>query len=227
MDSQEYALAFYGIMLLSIIGIRLPRIGRYIRVANTMMHESGHALMALLLNGKVLNIELFDDTSGTAKTSSGKLAGFFIALSGYTFSSISAYLLFYLLHHQLISLVLWILGSFALLNLIFFVRNRFGMFWLLCFTSLMAASIYYPYELLKWLSAFIFSMIILSDSVFSALVLFYISIKNASGAGDAWILRQKTSVPTILWSLLFLLFAGLVAYLTVTRFFPPLHDIFP
>ncbi|MDO9510776.1 MAG: M50 family metallopeptidase [Bacteroidales bacterium] len=226
MSSQEYALAFYGIMLLSIISIRLPRIGRFARVANTMIHESGHAFMALLLNGKVISVELFDDTSGTAKTSSGKTAGFFIALSGYIFSSMMAYLLFFLLHHQLIDLILWLFGGLALINLLFFVRNRFGMFWLLCFTALHAAAIYYPFQQFKWLTASIFSMVVLSDSVMSTLVLLYISLTDRKKAGDAWILRQKTSIPTIIWALLFVVISGLIAYVIVSRFFPIPETIF-
>jgi len=51
-----------------------------------LIHESGHALFALLSSGEVYEVELFSDRSGTATTkTNGKFSRFLVALMGYPF----------------------------------------------------------------------------------------------------------------------------------------------
>ena len=52
---------FYITMSACFITMYIPVVGRYIRVLETMTHESGHVLMALLSGAKINKINLFSD----------------------------------------------------------------------------------------------------------------------------------------------------------------------
>ena len=53
MNSSYAASVFYLIMLAAMLLVRVPGIGKILRTFNTLLHESGHVLMAMLLNGTV------------------------------------------------------------------------------------------------------------------------------------------------------------------------------
>jgi len=117
---------------------RIPYVGKYFRVVNTLIHESGHAVAALIFSGEVYNVELFSDRSGTTLTKRAKSRGgrFLISFSGYPFGSAVAYGLYYLLSIDKSNMVLYALACIAILNLMFYVRNSCGIFWLVTFTAL-------------------------------------------------------------------------------------------
>lgn len=86
-------------MILALIISHLPIIGRYISMINTLIHENGHALAALLVNGKGYSIKLFHNTSGEAVTDRrGWFSSIVISYAGYTFSSVVVYICFMLLN---------------------------------------------------------------------------------------------------------------------------------
>ena len=47
---------------------RIPVVGKYIKSVNTMFHEDGHALFALIFGHGTNKIELFANTEGVAET---------------------------------------------------------------------------------------------------------------------------------------------------------------
>ncbi|HPT04353.1 MAG TPA: M50 family metallopeptidase, partial [Bacteroidales bacterium] len=91
MESYDKQTVFYVLLGISLLLTRTPVIGKYFRVVNTMIHESGHALMTLFTSGSILKVELFSSTEGdTVTKSSSRFCQMLIALAGYPFSSAAA-----------------------------------------------------------------------------------------------------------------------------------------
>jgi len=200
---------------------RIPYVGKYFKVANTLIHETGHALMALLTSGDVVSVALFADTSGTAVTKSkSKFGQFLISLAGYPFASATAFVFFYLIKNDRSWLVLYFLAGFAALNLIFFIRNKYGIFWLITFLLLLFADFYFGNDFWIFMCVTFITGIITSESVFSSFELIYISIKTPKQSGDAKNLASIAWLPPFLWALLFAVQACLFAYLTIMLYFP-------
>ena len=203
-------------LLLIIVGIvltRIPVLGIYLRVVNTAIHEVGHALTALILRGEVYRIELFSDTSGTATTrSKNRFTAFLVSLSGYLFSSAMAYVLFWLIHlNKEYDIVLGLTILFASI-LILYVRNTFGVLWLLGFIALNGWFLYLKNDTLIIYTAYCYALVVLVDSVISAAVVFYASITQPSKSGDCNNLQKNAFLPAFFWGLIFVSFAGFMAW---------------
>jgi hypothetical protein len=223
--SQEQI--FYLLIIASIILTRVPYIGKFFRVINTMIHECGHAFMALFMSGEVVKINLFSDTSGVAVTKvSGKIPRLLVSLAGYPFSAIMSFVIFYLLKEGYYTVALIVLMFFALISLIFFVRNFYGVFWIILFLLIGGAIV--QINSLPLLTAWMvfLASLLLTDAFISGFILLKISIVNPSGSGDAANLRKETHIPAWIWSLLFCIINGYFAYLTISMTFPPVQNIF-
>lgn len=206
---------FYTLVGVTVLVLRIPFIGKILRVANTMVHESGHAFMALFTSGSVVSIDLFHDTSGTAVTKSSTwISKFLVALSGYFASSVIAYLLFALLKEGRHVMVAYLLMGLALLNIIFWVRNAYGLLWLLGFVGINAWLIYAHNAIGLQASAIVFSTAILAESLISALIILYLSFMASEKSGDAKNLKDFTGIPAAFWGLLFCVQACYFFYLT-------------
>ncbi len=211
----------YSLPLIVLLVNRIPVVGKYIRVVNTLIHESGHTLFALLFNGEVLSVELFSDTSGTAVTKSkGKFSQFIVAFSGYPFASLVAYLMFLLVTEDKNLIVLYVLACFALINLLMFVKNAYGIYWLISFTGLLLIVNFYGTEQIYFFVASFLAGIILFESLYSSLQLLGISYKNSKKAGDATNLAKLTHVPALIWSLIFVAQSVWFIYLSIVLFYP-------
>ena len=223
---HDKQLIFYLLLISSIILARLPYIGIYFRVINTLVHESGHAFAALITSGKLSRVEFFADTSGTATTvSKSKLSNFIISFAGYPVSSVVAYVFFRLIKFEHYDFVLYTIAFLATVNLVLFVRNKFGIFWLLTFGLIVAGIFYYNNYYIKYWSAVFFSCVILTDSVVSALILFKLSLRDGKKAGDASNLKSYTHIPSFFWSLIFVAISFYFFYLTAILFFPAIDRI--
>ena len=199
---------------------RIPYIGKYMRVVNTLIHESGHAIAALITSGEVYTVELFSDTSGTAVTKTkGKFSQFLVSIAGYPFGSAVAFVLFYIINNGEYRIVLYILACFALLNLMFYVRNTFGIFWLVTFTALIFVINFYEGEFLQYAFTAWLSGIMLFEALYSSIELVIIAKKNPKSAGDAYNLKQITGIPAMIWALLFVAQSGYFIYLSIGLFF--------
>ena len=210
---------FYSIFIFALIFSRIPYLGKVVRVINTMVHETGHALMALLLSGEVVKIDLFSDTSGNALTkSSSKTAAFFTSISGYPFASLTAYVTFYIFTKEnfLIPLILFI--TIALINLIFWVRNLYGVLWLIFFLFCSFSLIYFGDKNLIYVYSVFLCSVLLVDSIISAYSVCYLSIRNPMGSGDAANLKEQSYIPAFIWGILFFAQSLFFAYLTIRLF---------
>lgn len=203
----------YYLIGLAVLLPRIPVVGKFFNIINTLVHEFGHTFVALITNGQVKQIQVFNDTSGVTQTKSkSAFANFLISIAGYPFASVTAYLCFYLLsvgYEQWIVIGLSILFLFML---ILWIRNKYGLLWVLLFVGLNGFLIYLNEPKYLLVAAWFYALMLLWESVYSSLVLLYLSIRRSDVAGDATNLHKMTHVPAFFWALLFAAFAGFMAY---------------
>lgn len=210
---------FYLTLAFAAILPGIPYVGKYFRVFNTLIHEDGHAIMALISRGKAKRIELFADTSGTTITASKhKISHFVTSLAGYPASAGAALLLFFLLNKQDELSLLIAIGVLIILNLILFVRNAYGIIWLITFGALLFGLYYLNNLQAINIAVTFFAGILFWGSLLSPLNLIRISWQTPRQAGDATNLNKLTGIPSLFWSLLFLAFSLFVAWFTIQHF---------
>ena len=184
-----------------------------------MLHESAHAFMALITNGKVERIDLFADTSGQALTKSkNNFLNFLVVIAGYPLASVATWALFILLsRHQYFFIIYFSIGI-MLLNLIFWVRNWYGILWLVISIAGLVALIYFENTIINEYAILIICAASLSEAVYSAWVVFNLSIKMPKSSGDAYLLSQIAFMPPFIWGLLFFAQALYFAWLSIVQF---------
>jgi hypothetical protein len=201
--------------LSGMLACRLPFAGRFFRVLNTMMHESGHALIALLTSGEVKSVELASDASGTAKTSSKNfISRVLTIIAGYSYASFFSFFTVWLLMHFGYTPVLYVFISFALVNLMLWVRNTFGIVWIILFLALCGSVWLYLSAYVVYLAWF-FCGILWFESLFTCFILLRESFRNPAKAGDAAALKEVLFLPAAVWAILFTVFALWMNYLAV------------
>lgn len=224
MENPQSYWMFYLALAAAALLPRIPFIGQYFRVFNTLIHEDGHAIMALLSRGQTKRIELFADTSGATITQAkNKISHFLTSLAGYPASAGAALLLFYLLNSQDELTLLIAIGSLIVLNLLLFVRNSYGIIWLLTFGGLLYGLYYLNNLTAMRLAVTFFAGILFWGSLFSPIVLVGIAMKSPKQAGDATNLNKLTGIPSLFWSLVFTAAAVWIAWFTIQQF-PLVND---
>ncbi|OIP03369.1 MAG: hypothetical protein AUJ97_04575 [Bacteroidetes bacterium CG2_30_32_10] len=198
----------------------MPIIGKVFRVFYTMIHELGHALMAMITSGEIISISLFADTSGNTITKSkGKFEQFLIAIAGYPIAAVLVFVFFYLIHIEKTNMVLFIFAGIALVELVFWIRNIYGILWLVVFVVALLLVYRMEVALYSYAITIFFSSILLIESLISGIQLLYISIKTPKNAGDAGNLKIITYVPAVIWAILFLSITAFFIYLTAKVYF--------
>ncbi|WP_281269094.1 M50 family metallopeptidase [Bacillus taeanensis] len=205
-------------MILALIVLRVPFIGKYLKVVNTLVHEVvGHGLMSMLTDGKINRVMLFSNTEGLAFTSYRSWFGKVLtAAAGYPLASITAFFFFYLYSLGNYQWIVYILIGITAMSLLFWVRNLYGIYWLVAFGGMLYViyqHITHPYA--RYAVLFIISVQMI-ESVYSSFTIFYLSIKRKNDAGDAAALAASTHIPAACWGLLFLMQSLYFAYLALT-----------
>ena len=198
---------------LALVLPRIPVIGKWFNLINTAIHELGHALMTLILEGSVRKIELFNDASGATTTSTKtKFGSFLVAFIGYPFSSLVSCFIFYLLSVGYEKGFIISISIVFLFMLILWVRNIYGTIWILAFCAINGYLIYLNNVEYIQFVALLYAVFIAVDALFSALIVLYLSIKQKDKAGDATLLKKITGIPAFIWGVLFSVIAGAVFY---------------
>ncbi|CAH8768187.1 M50 family metallopeptidase [Paenibacillus dendritiformis] len=177
----------------------------FFRNVDTLVHEFGHAIVTLLVSGKVLYIHLFADHSGVTYSSAAAHSWRFIliALAGYTVSTVFAVLLFYGYARGKQQTGLTAILVVTAISLLFFVRNGYGVMWCIGFLLLTAAICFCPWPWLRQGYYLLVAFIALVESVLGPVFLLILAVQNPGQAGDAANLARLTPVPAALWALLF------------------------
>ncbi|PZE19322.1 M50 family metallopeptidase [Paenibacillus xerothermodurans] len=187
---------------------RLIPFSSFFRSLDTMVHEFGHALVTLALSGQVMYIELFANHSGLTYTRvMNNWSQIPISLSGYITASLFAVFLFKLRARDKHRLGLQLITLVATISLVLFVRNEYGMMWLIGFILL---NIIMLALMPRWLSSgyyLLLAFLTLEESVLGPISLIVYAWENPAAAGDATNLAELTAMPAIAWAVLFTLFA--------------------
>ena len=219
-------LVFYALLLTAIFLSRIPVLGKYFRSVNTLVHESGHAFMTLLLSGEVIAVNIFADTSGTTVTKAkGKFSQVMIAISGYPVSVLTGWLCLFLLHNGYHLYIIFILTSIALVIMILSLRNMYGLFWAGTFVVLNLLLIYFDNKTVIYVFSAFFSLIVFTDAIISSFVLMILAVKQPKKAGDATNLNKTTKVPAMVWAFVLLAFTLFISWLSVINYFPPIKNL--
>ena len=99
------------------------------KLFTTWIHECGHAVATLVLGGSVHSISIEPDTSGITRSlmPAGRIARGIVASSGYLGASVVGCLLMAATRiEKRAPAILWAVGAFMLVTLIFWIRNLFG-----------------------------------------------------------------------------------------------------
>ena len=172
---------FYYLIVVAFLLPKVPVVGKFFNIINTLIHELGHALMALVFEGKVVRIEIFKDTGGVTVTKSKSgVAAFFVSIAGYPFAAAAGLLCAYLLSIGYGSWIVLGLSILFLFMLILWVRNGYGVLWVILFCLLNCIVVFYLKKpLYIEIAAWFYTLMIIIESVWSSLVLLYLSIFHA------------------------------------------------
>jgi len=163
-----------------------------------------HALATLLLSGDVRYIHLYSDQSGlTYVAYAGNWRSIPISLAGYFGSALFAMLLFFLHSRRKERAGLIAIATIAVLGLVLFVRNGFGVAWCAGFAVLTILIVVWNRPGLIKGYYLLVSFICLVESVISALIILSMSLQDPGAAGDATNLDSATYIPALFWGVLF------------------------
>lgn len=208
--------ALYIFIPIALILPRVPVIGKFFNIINTAIHEFGHALMALIMQGKVHKIELMRDTSGTTVTQCPTLAGnILVSIAGYPFAAFAGWFLCYLNDVGYQKGLILGLSILMIVMLIFWIRNWYGLIWIVLFCTLNGWLIYTDNQQYINIAALFYAIVVMIEAISSSFILLFLSIKDSGNAGDATNLAKFTHIPAFIWALLFLAFSVWMAYLGV------------
>jgi hypothetical protein len=160
--------------------------------------------MALLAGGRLHSISLFRNSEGLARTSSRFWLGrILVAYAGYTGSSLAAIGLTCLIRDGRYSLIWYILLAIFICSILLWVRNLYGMLWLITVSGgMMVVSDYAAPSLMVQLIWFLWAVLVV-QSVSTSFIILKLSLLNGNNAGDATRLAEETFIPALMWGLLF------------------------
>ncbi|WP_044478118.1 M50 family metallopeptidase [Paenibacillus antibioticophila] len=190
---------------------RLIPFSSWFRMLDTMIHEFGHAIATLLVSGRVLRIELYPDHSGvTYSVITSGWSQLIVSLAGYITASLFAVALFYSYSRQKQGQGLMIITALALVSGLLFVRNGYGLIWLLIFIALNLLFLVIGGRIRSFYYLLL-AFLCLEESVMAPLTLLLLAVSRPGSAGDAANLAALTGVPAMVWALLFFVVAVLCA----------------
>jgi Peptidase M50B-like len=188
------------------------------RLFTTWVHECGHALMTVLVGGRVASIIIEPDASGLTHSlvPVGRIAGGLVASSGYLGAAVVGCLLMAATRvEKWAHVILMGLGAFMLLTLVLWMRNVFGfvvvLAWGVVLVTLGRKGIA---DALRFLLSLLAIQVAL-NSVYDIRALFLIG----RGQSDAATMARLFLLPSWVWAMSWMLIsvAMLGATLWMTR----------
>ncbi len=177
---------------------------RLTRNVITIVHEAGHAAVALLTGRRLRGIRLHSDTSGVT-VSSGPPAGpgmVFTLLAGYTAPSLLGALYVGFFYIDRVTLLLWL--SIALLALLLVaIRNVYGGFAVLATGSVVFLVSWFGTALVQSGFAYFMTWFLLLGGVWPVLELQRKRRRRQAPYSDADQLARITGVGGLLWVVVF------------------------
>lgn len=189
-----------GLVALAVVVVGRP--WRLARNVVTIVHEAGHALVALLAGRRLQGITLHSDTSGVT-VSKGKPTGpgmVLTALAGYPAPAVLGLVFAGLVSAERLSAVLGI-AAVLLLGVLVMVRNAYGVFSVLLSASVLGAVALFAGPGVQAAFVYLMTWFLLFGAVRP---LFELQAKRRRGAArdsDIDQLARLTGLPALLWLL--------------------------
>lgn len=224
MDMKMKIITF---LVIALILVNVPIAGKYFQIINTLIHEVGHQFAAIMTFGKPAEISLFSNTEGVAYSSHRFWFGKVItSLAGYVFSSFLAFFFFFLIFKGKSQYVIYILLAILAISMVFWVRNLYGVFWMLTFSAGFIWIVWKANEsIVESLVLFLVSIIFIA-SISSAFDIMSISFKTPENSGDASNLAKFTFIiPAQIWGTFFFLQSLFFGWMSMKLFFPILRRL--
>ena len=185
----------------------------WIRLAVTVVHEAGHALVAVLVGRRLAGIRVHSDTSGVT-VSRGRPRGpgmVVMLLAGYLAPAVLGLAAALLFTHGHALALLWLL-IVVLVGVLVWVRNGYGLLTVLVLGAGLAAVTRYADPQAQAVIAALVAWVLLLAAPRPLVDLLRRS-KGQRRGSDPDQLARLTRIPTVLWILLLLLanLAGLIA----------------
>jgi peptidase M50B-like protein len=183
------------------------------KLFTTWVHECGHAVMTVLVGGRVMSITIEPDTSGLTQSvvPVGRVANGLVTSSGYLGAAVMGCLLMAATRvEKWADVILSSLGAFMLLTLVLWMRSLFGfgvvLAWGMALVTLARTGIA---SALRFLLSMLAIQVAL-NSVYDIRVLFLID----RGPSDAATMAQLFLLPSWVWATAWMLVS--VAMLSAT-----------
>lgn len=216
-DSYYYLILFVA----SLIICRLPLLGKYFKIIDTLFHELGHAIATLFMRGEVIAIELEKDTSGsTTYLTEKNISHFIVSIMGYPFSAAIALFLAYLYGINNIKFFFLFMYGCLAVTLFVFIRNIFGVIWIVFFAALLILVHIYLNPIFQKDIIFIITSVLFWESIVSSVNLFILSVRTPKNSGDAFNLSEITKMPPVFWAFIFIVAVVFIGYFTLQMLFP-------
>jgi len=182
----------------------IPQLWAVTRHVATLVHEAGHALVAVATGRRLNGIRLHSDTSGLTistgrRTGPGMVA---TAAAGYPAPSVVGLTTIALVVHDRATWAL-ALGLVILTAMVLFIRNWFGLLVVLLAGAAVALVTYRASEELQGVALSAFGWFLLFAGPRTSLDLWGHRRRISSRTTDADILARLTHVPAVVWNVLF------------------------
>jgi len=190
------------------------------KLFTTWVHESGHAVMTVIVGGRVMSMAIAPDTSGLTLSvvPGGRIARGLVASSGYLGAAIVGCLLIASIRVQKWAhVILLSLGALMLLTLVFWVRNLFGavavLAWSLALITLARRGVA---NALRFFLSLLAIQVAL-NAVYDIRVLFLIDRRPSDAATMAQLFLLPSWVWATTWMLMSVAMLGATLWLTRDR----------
>lgn len=191
----------------------------FFRNLDTLIHETGHAVMTLLLSGQVRSIVMHPDHSGeTYSIMRTAWSGVPVALAGYMTASLFTVYLFRTYRSGAHKRGLLVVTVIAAISLILFIRGTFGVSWTLGFIVINLVMMGIAGRLIRKMYYLLLAFLSLEESVFGPFQLLLSSFSHPKQVGDATNLANATPLPAALWCFWFTLFAMWCAIAAISAY---------
>ena len=215
---RKWLMTLLLLMLSAVLTHWIP-FSSFFRNLDTLVHESGHAAVTLILSGNVTYIHLFQDHSGVTLSSvSSGWSMIVVALAGYMTASMFTVYLFFAYSREKERQGLLTITGISVLGL-FFINNSFGVTWLIGFIVINVLAVWIFPRFVRNAYFLLLAFLTLEESVFGPITLLILAITQPQQSGDAAVLSHVTGIAPAVWALWFTSFALWSAKLAIQYFF--------
>jgi hypothetical protein len=197
-----------GALVAGILLVLLPGAWHTVRHAVTVVHEGGHALVAVVTGRSLTGIRLHSDTSGLTVSRGPKTGPGMVLtlLAGYTAPALAALGASWMLSRGYSAGLLWAL-LLVLALMLLQIRNFFGLWVILVGAALVVGVTFLAPATWQLVFGHVVTVILALGALRAGLELQTSRRRSRSGQSDADQLARLTHVPGLAWVFVFVLVA--------------------